>query len=439
MITFLTLFLGLVQGPHDVELDVTEPVARIELLLDGEVSEVLDEPPWRLELDFGRELRPRRLVAVARDENGRELGRAEQLLNVPRPPVETRLILDEWSQGSPRRARLAWESTEGLGVEAIAFSLNQKPVQASRAPDLLDEVKLPPTNIDIPSFVRAELLFVDGSSASAEAAFGGKFGEEIQTELTAIPVEGKPKGRGGRESPGDAGGLRWRGEPLAVSSVDGESGEVIVVRDELTRPKLLVLAGQLRRATSARIYNGLRLDPETRVRIASGELRTTTHGYELLSVSRPFAKSENHLPTLLVALSLEGQEGRAKSLPSQRITDAVAAAGLRAAGSQRRRAVLLVVNDCSKVSGVLSAGTVADFLEELGVPLQVWTLSGDPGGEEGFCSQARRLGRGQDLVQAVADLREEIDRQRILWVEGRPLLRELEIAPESPWRLAGQP
>ncbi len=82
MIEFLTLFLGLFSGPQTVELRVAEPVAAVELRLDGRAAGILTRAPWKLEVDFGPELAPQQLEAVARDAAGNELGRLRRWVNV---------------------------------------------------------------------------------------------------------------------------------------------------------------------------------------------------------------------------------------------------------------------------------------------------------------------------------------------------------------------
>ena len=55
MITFLTLYLGLIAGPRDFELSVADTTARVEVLLDGELETEITAPPdvaatrWRAE------------------------------------------------------------------------------------------------------------------------------------------------------------------------------------------------------------------------------------------------------------------------------------------------------------------------------------------------------------------------------------------------------
>ncbi len=82
MIQFLTLFLGLFSGPHVVELRVAEPVAAVEVLLDGGVVGTIGAAPWELEIDFGSDLEPHQLVAVALDAAGREIDRTRRWVNV---------------------------------------------------------------------------------------------------------------------------------------------------------------------------------------------------------------------------------------------------------------------------------------------------------------------------------------------------------------------
>ena len=46
MIELITLFLGLLTGPHPVELAVGDAVATVELSLDGRQVARLEGPPW---------------------------------------------------------------------------------------------------------------------------------------------------------------------------------------------------------------------------------------------------------------------------------------------------------------------------------------------------------------------------------------------------------
>ena len=77
MVTFVTLFLGLVIGSHPVQLAVSGPVDAVILELDGVAVATLRDEPWVAETDLGDQLQPHELVAIALDANGQELGRSD--------------------------------------------------------------------------------------------------------------------------------------------------------------------------------------------------------------------------------------------------------------------------------------------------------------------------------------------------------------------------
>ena len=74
MLTFLTLFLGLVSGVRRVDLAVGDAVATVEVRLDGRAVGLLKAAPWSLNVDFGDPPKPHELSAVAFDADGKEVG-----------------------------------------------------------------------------------------------------------------------------------------------------------------------------------------------------------------------------------------------------------------------------------------------------------------------------------------------------------------------------
>ncbi|MCP4205355.1 MAG: hypothetical protein GY769_25875, partial [bacterium] len=93
MIVFVTLFLGLVFGPQSISVIVGDEVDRVEIVVDGLRVAELADAPWSLEWDFGEDLAPRELEAVAFDAEGEEIGRARQWLNLPRQPAEAAILV----------------------------------------------------------------------------------------------------------------------------------------------------------------------------------------------------------------------------------------------------------------------------------------------------------------------------------------------------------
>ena len=159
MIEFLTLFLGIVAGPQKVVVVADTQVAGVELRLDGETIAALEMAPWEFEVDFGTELLPRKLEAVALDSEGGEVGTALQLLNVPRPAAEVSLVLRRETAGSVQ-AEIAWESASGRPTEMIALLDDEEvPIIDGQRIDLsgLDTTHL--------HLLQVEMWFPDLSSA----------------------------------------------------------------------------------------------------------------------------------------------------------------------------------------------------------------------------------------------------------------------------------
>ncbi len=102
-IIFLTAFLGVVAGSNHVSLQVSGPIKSVTLLLEGREIAFLTKPPWETTIELGRELTPRELTAVGYDADGREVARATQVPNLPRPTAEFDIAL-EGNEG----VRLRW-------------------------------------------------------------------------------------------------------------------------------------------------------------------------------------------------------------------------------------------------------------------------------------------------------------------------------------------
>jgi len=123
-----------------------------------------------------------------------------------------------------------------------------------------------------------------------------------------------------------------------------------------------------------------------------------------------------------------------------RIADAVAAAGLSAAGRNWRRAVVLVLGSEKTDPSDIPVAEARRYLERLGVPLLVWSVvapeerakTSDWGPVED-ASTRLRLGR------AVDRLLDHLDDQRIVWVDGSHLPQRIAVASRAPFNaLAGE-
>ena len=423
MIAFLSVFLGLITGVQPVKFAVSGNVAEIEVRLDGETIGRLRGEPWSLECDFGTELATHQLLAVARDPYGRELARLEQLINEPRPHVDTQILLEDWRAGSPRSARLIWQSVEMIEPSAVSLTLDGE-VLAERHLERYDLPELDPQTIHLLS---ARLELPDGGTSSAEAVFGGVFGDQAETELTAVPLI--VDDRKLRRVEQLQGRLVKAGEALRVVAVDRGPAEVVIVRDVQAIPQLKWLGSDYRFRQGQ--YQYLALAKNDAMLILSPRSYFACHpdtGYALFPVSPPISRRDVSLPWTLGTVKFE----RRRVMP-QRLTDAVAAAGLRAAASQKRRAVVLAVTDCQRVSGQWSPDGVRRFLAQLRVPFSVWQVEPpavDAPASGAFCDGAQPIHDVVEYQAAIKRLRHELLGQQIAWVEGRHLKRDVTLAGE---------
>ncbi|HYO14597.1 MAG TPA: hypothetical protein VE685_15485 [Thermoanaerobaculia bacterium] len=433
MIAFVTLLLGLVSGSIPIQVTVEGPVAAVEYVLDGTVVAKAEFPPWSATVDFGPELQPRELVARALDKDGNEIARAVQWVNLPRPPAEVEIVLENDAEGRPTAARLAWQSLTHSQPATLSVTLNGKPllVQEDR------RVLLPAYDPKATQILTAELQFAPGLVARKDVVFGGEWGSAVSTELTAVPVR-VPK-KAVPPTPENLQGRLTNGErPLSVAAVDDGPGKVLVVRvPEASEVANALLPLRTRRVTrdfpdsqirpEDRRFE-MRLGPEDTIRLLSPS--ASVYGEsgipsELFNTSRELTREDGGLLWFLFRTAL--MKGTSED---QRIADAVAVAGLQAATGNYRRAVVLVLGSDLRDTSRYNPATARRYLESMRVPLFVWSLEKpkknpalDAWGPVEDISSLSKLHR------AFGRLESELESQRIVWVEGRHLPQSIALAP----------
>lgn len=424
MITFVTLFLGLFLGTQPVEVRVDEEVAAVELLLDGEPAGRLEAPSWRGLVDLGSELEPHHLEARALDDEGREVARAERWINLPRPPAEVSLFLEEDDSGG-KTARIFWESVLGTKPESLRMELDGEPLAGAD----LSGVKLPELDPGTVHFLRAELEFPNNVSTSSEVVFGGGFQDAVDTDLTAVPLE--LPGKGTLSAVALEGRLGKDGEPLPVVAVEEGAIDLVLVPDAGALSLLRNLSLEWQTHSSVRtqyrttqtsrdaeLRRTLPLPKEQRLRFLwpFPQVRSGDGGipFNLFLSTPELTHADGGLMWLLSRMSPPGGLDR-----STRLATAVAVAGTLAAGRNRRRAVVLLWSGGEGDRSRLPAVTVRRYLERLRVPFRVWSLTEDlpaPGwGEVRDASSLLKLER------AYKELSRDLERQRIAWVSGTHL------------------
>ncbi|HEX5720392.1 MAG TPA: hypothetical protein VF179_29830 [Thermoanaerobaculia bacterium] len=434
-IAFVTLFLGLTLGAYPVELAVEGPVAAVELVLDGTVVGRIQGPPWTGQIDFGASLAPHELAARALDANGQEVARTRQWVNLPRPAAEVEVLLE--GVGKPSTARLTWQSRTGAQPRSVSLTLDGQPL--TLGPD--GRAALPPYDPESAHVLSAEVHFAPSVVARTDAVFGGKYGSEVSTDLTAVPVRVR---RGKLTGASLRGQLLAGGAPLAVAAVDDGPAEVFLVRDLGADESLKELGDVRKRRTVQgqgmnqrlsiehdylRYEIGLRKEDEVRFIWPVPRTYSGSGGVpaELFDWSRAYTLRDGGVHWLLTRLM--AAPGAASG--RQRLADAVAVAGLQALSGSRPRAVVLVLGASPMDASRYDPATVRRYLDSIRVPLFVWSVE-----KNGAASPVLAdWGKVEDVSTltrfraAVARLRDELESQRIVWVEGTHLPHSIALGP----------
>ena len=420
-----------------MELDVHGSVAQVELRLDGAPLTSLDSPPWQLSIDLGPGLAPHELVARALDERGGELARARQWINMPRPPAEAEILLERDREGRVAAARIAWQSLMGEEPTRVSVSFDgrQLPLDAAR------RVKIPSHAQDVAHVVTVELDFESGVHSRDDVAFGGAAGEQAQSELTAVPIRTRKKSS--RVDPAALEGL-FRGDPasgalsagssaaLRVAAAERGGASIWIVRDDNAgetyshlKDSSIFGGGFAPSALALRKNDAVQFVwPRARAYGASG-LPTA-----LFPSSEGFSRSDGGFAYLLTHVANPEPAG---IFPMY--ADAVAVAGVNAFASFARRAVVLVLGKEAQDASTHTPRAVRRYLEALRVPLFVWSLEGagtggaaPPGSPWG---EVVPVATRPQLRAAYSRLRESLDSQAVVWVEGRLLPQQIALAPEA--------
>jgi hypothetical protein len=294
--------------------------------------------------------------------------------------------------------------------------------------------RLPPYDHRQVHIVSAEGRFPDGVTARRDVTFGGVYGGRVATELTAVPVTVDDK----RKLTVDElrGLLRVRGEPLRVAAVEREGGRVYMVRDHGVWP-MLRNTGRLidLRNRSTRFIRNARIGddiPPARDRFYLVVPNPTpSRGLSLFPILLPFDIEGWGMPWLTTHLA--SQEA---AVPGQRLAEAVAVAGLRAAAGGCPRAVVLVLGEDAVDRSWCRPDVVRDYLRALHVPLVVWSTA-EGGSADAWGASETTTGLSS-IGKASRRLLKSLRRQWIVWVEGRHLPNEIELAAnDRGLRLAG--
>jgi hypothetical protein len=429
MVTFISLFLWLMTDVHQVQVSVDPSVASVEIILDGQSVGTATAPRWAVGCDFGEKPRPHELVAVAYDKDGVETGRARQLVNLPRADAEVEILLEGANPGAPELLRVITESSERLEPLAVFVTFDGRPLQSGED----GRFPLPVYDRGLVHIISAEAHFPEGITARSDVTFGGAYGSRVATDLTAVPVISDRRGR--LEADQFRGLFRARGAEVRVAAVEQPGARVYLVRDHGAWPSISQTGYSIDRRLNRSRTEIERRNKAVQRSTASVELTpekdryylvvpnpTRSRGVSLFPIIGPLEIKRSWMPWLTThILSPEA------ALPGQRVGEAVAVAGVQAAGGGAPRAVVLVLSGDPVDDSRYQPQAVRDYLRSLRVPLVVWSTADD--GAADVWGEAADVSGPGSLTKASNRLLKELERQWIVWVEGRHLPSDVELDP----------
>jgi hypothetical protein len=393
----------------------------VEVRLDGARVASLDSPPWAVSVDLGPGLFPHELVARALDERGAELARARQWINMPRAPAEAEILLERGADGRAQAARIAWQSVMGEEPARVAVSFDGRELQM----DASRRVRLPGHSEDVAHVLTVELEFESGVHSRDDVAFGGAAGGEAQSELTAVPIRTRKK-RSRVDPAALRGVLRDESGALRIAAADRGGASIWIVRDDnpgeaFSRLKDTSVFGGGFSPSSLPLQKNDSLQfvwPRARAFGAAGVPTA------LFPSSEGFSRTNGGFAFLLAHVANPEPAGL-----FPRYADAVAVAGVNAFASFARRAVILVLGKDAQDASSHAPSAIRRYLQALRVPLFVWSLDPDPPRSD--WGEVTPVATRSQLRAAYAKLRESLDAQAIVWVEGRRLPQQIALEPAA--------
>jgi hypothetical protein len=398
-IVFASRLLGLVAGEQHVAVNVDAEVRSVEVRRDGKLVAVLQKAPWSTMVSLGPQLEPHDLTVIAFDAQGKERGRDTQALNVARPAAELGILLDRNAQ-SHVTATIRWTHFASQNPGKMTVKVDGKKIGGTRPVASLDLGALDPVKIHV---LGVEVVFPDGVQSRKEIVFGGVFSEEMPAELTPV-------------------GVRLRKEVPIAPAACFHSGDVALPNTTIEKGSgsaLFVLNGG-RAASPSEGPN--HFSNENLFALLSAEIRVVD------PVAKVIQRPEGNT-SIFDSAGMDGTRGTRRlmnvartPIGMARIADAAGAAALRALRGGQRRVVVVVLGKLPAPDrSIHSPATIRHYLERVGVPLRVWSLTGPRPDLADSWGAVRDVSNPALLLTATEDLRHELDSQRLAWLPVAPI------------------
>jgi hypothetical protein len=394
-----TRLLGLVSGDQPIQVQVDPGVRAVNIVVDGKTIANL-RAPFQTILHFGSELAPHELTAVAYNADGAEAGRDTQLVNLARPQAEAAIELDRDSRSGRLRATVRWQHISAEKPLRIKLQLDGKAI-AGGAVAILPELESSSLHV-----LQAEVEFDGGVIASKELVFGGRYSEQMPSELTGVLAN---------ES---AQCFRAGDRIVHTAAIEKPQAAVYFVRGvdaTLARRRLELPAANSRESGMA-MHLPFRIEG-AKMRYVWPTVRQIRFGERQPGVNLFYRSdvADGEWGTLRMLTMYAGPDAS-----SERFADAVAVAAVQALGGAKRRVVVLVLGGEPDYSSH-AADVVQRYLRRIGVPLRVWSLTGVTRTMTFTWGEVKDISSPDRLRRATEELRDELERQRIAWLPLQPI------------------
>ena len=236
------------------------------------------------------------------------------------------------------------------------------------------------------------------------------------------------------------GAIRADGRPVAPQAVSGGEARVVVVLDRTAESKLRETARQLEEAlekSRARARGDESLEGTLpALRLLGREGRVTVIWASAEEVAQSPAARYDLFATAPFVDPEEGEVGfsflLARAAPPaipDRIADAVCAAGWLAVSQSSARVVVLIVDPQSVDGSQFGAEAAREYLADLRVPLRIWSTAPETEALQRQWGRVEDVSSTELLAAAIGRLDEALESQRVVWLDGLWLPREISLAP----------
>ena len=411
--------VGLLIGLFPVIVDLGGSAQPAELLLDGKPACTISARAPACTVDLGPDPFIHRLELVRRDRAGRV---AESVVRwVNKPGVEAEIHASGRCEKKTRSCdfTITWAHPGKLDPSALTVALDGLTVSRTAT----STIRVPFPGEYAPQVVTADAVFPDGRRASFTRLLQGAYPERVEASLQAVPIVVAP----GIRDEDLAASLKEAGWPVRAVELGEFEVDFVIEPGALESRSAFGLSQQSMPLEDAE---------EIRAIVASDTITAFTL-LEATGMPANPAPGSSKAPGNVPGLSEYGSRAAAparrplsswirglfqapSSVPAMRrllTSDAVAAAGYHLGGSPRRRAVVLIAGSTRPDESTFSPEQARSYLGQTLVPLFVWRAN------LGLAQEWPEGALLQKFGPNIATLKLELDRQRIVWLEGRVDLR----------------